>query len=109
MAEAPRSFGEFWPHYLREHRDPRTRGIHYLGTTLGVLLLLGFLAGGDWRLLLAAPIAGYAFAWFAHAVIERNWPATFTHPLWSFYADVYILWCWATGRLAGELDRARPA
>jgi hypothetical protein len=105
MEDAPRSFTEFWPYYLSEHRHPRTRAVHYVGTTLGVLLLLCFLATGDWRMLVAAPIAGYGFAWFAHAFIERNRPATFTHPLWSFYGDFYMLWCWATGRLAAELQR----
>ena len=109
MAEEFRSFAAFWPHYLREHRDPRTRGLHYLGTSLGVLLLAGFLATGDWRLLIGAPIAGYAFAWFAHAFIEHNRPATFTHPLWSLIGDFRMLWCWATGRLRTELARSRSA
>lgn len=107
MAGDFRSFAEFWPFYLHEHRRPLTRMLHYVGTGLGVLLLLGFLATGDWRLLLGAPIAGYAFAWLAHAYIERNRPATFTHPLWSFRGDFYMLYCWATGRLGAELDRAR--
>lgn len=109
MAEACRSFAEFWPYYLHEHSRPLTRALHYFGTTLGVLLLVGFLATGDWRLLLAAPVAGYAFAWFAHAYVERNRPATFTHPLWSFRGDFHMLYYWATGRLGAEIDRARPA
>jgi len=109
MAEEFQSFAAFWPHYLREHRDPRTRLLHYIGTALGVLLLLGFLVTGSGWVLIGAPIAGYAFAWFAHAFIERNRPATFTHPLWSFYGDFYMLWCWTTGRLAAELARALPA
>lgn len=109
MAEGFRSFAEFWPHYLHEHTRPPTRALHYIGTSLGLLLLAGFVATGDWRLLMAAPVAGYAFAWFAHAFIERNRPATFTHPLWSFYGDFRMLWCWMTGRLSAELHRARLA
>ncbi len=109
MAEEFSSFAEFWPYYLGEHSRKATRGLHYLGTSLGVLLLLAFLVSGDWRLLLAAPIAGYAFAWLAHAAIERNRPATFRHPLWSLMGDFYMLYCWATGRLGAEIERAKPA
>ncbi|HZB90945.1 MAG TPA: DUF962 domain-containing protein [Stellaceae bacterium] len=108
---APRfsSFAEFWPYYLSEHRRKGTRALHYLGTSLGVLLLLGALAGSDWRLLVAAPIAGYGFAWLAHAAIEHNRPATFTYPLWSLRGDFVMLYYWATGRLGGELERAKLA
>jgi hypothetical protein len=109
MAKTFQSFAAFWPYYLREHADARTRGFHYVGTTLGMALLLAFLATLDWRLLIAAPIAGYAFAWIAHAFIERNRPATFTHPLWSLMGDYRMLWCWATGRLPAELARAGVA
>lgn len=63
----------------------------------GVVLLLGFVATGDWRLLAGAPVAGYAFAWFAHAYVERNRPATFAHALGSFRGDFYMLYCWPTG------------
>jgi hypothetical protein len=109
MAEDFHSFAEFWPYYLREHGAPGTRALHYVGTSLGVLLLLAFLADGDWRLLVAAPIAGYGFAWLAHATIEHNRPATFKYPLWSLTGDFYMLYCWATGRLGAELERAKPA
>jgi hypothetical protein len=109
MADRLSSFAEFWPHYLRAHSDPRTRAAHYLGTSAGVLLFLAFLATGAWPLLAAVPVAGYGFAWFAHGVFERNRPATFGHPLWSFAGDFYVLYCWATGRLAAELERAMPA
>jgi hypothetical protein len=106
MSDDLASFGEFWPHYLRAHPDPRTRATHYAGTSLGVLLFLCFLAGGGWWALVAAPIAGYAPAWIAHAVFARNRPATFDHPLWSLMADFRMLYLAATGRLRPELTRA---
>jgi hypothetical protein len=100
------SFRDFWPHYLREHSRPATRRLHYAGTGLVLLLLAAALAAGDWRLAALVPLAGYGFAWFSHAAVERNRPATFTYPLWSLTADFKMAWLWATGRLAPELARA---
>ena len=100
------SFADFWPHYLREHAKPRTRALHYAGTTLVVLIAAAALFTGRYWLLLAMPIAGYGFAWASHAAIEHNRPATFTHPLWSLASDFRMWWLWLTGRLEAELRRA---
>jgi hypothetical protein len=101
-----RSFRDFWPHYLREHSRPATRWLHYAGTGLVLAFAAAALASGDWRLLVAVPLAGYGFAWLSHAVVERNRPATFTYPLWSLAADFRMAWLWATGRLDSELAEA---
>lgn len=100
------SFGAFWPFYLREHAKPRTRAFHYAGTSLVVLIAIAAVATGNWWLLIAMPIAGYAFAWASHALIERNRPATFTYPLWSLRADFKMWWLWLTGRIGSELSAA---
>ena len=101
-----KSFGAFWPHYLREHSRPTTRRLHYAGTGLVLALAGAALASGDWRLFAAVPLAGYGFAWFSHAAVERNRPATFTYPLWSLAADFRMAWLWTTGRLDSELADA---
>ena len=103
------SFSDFWPHYLREHSRPATRRLHYAGTALVLVLAAAVVATGDWRLLVALPVAGYGFAWFSHMVVERNRPATFTYPLWSLAADFRMAWLWATGRLDRELAEAGVA
>ncbi len=105
MARLAASYREFWPIYLREHSRPATRGLHYLGTGLGLALLAAGLVTADWRLLPAALVAGYAFAWIGHAAIERNRPATFSHPLWSFVSDFRMFGLWASGRMGRELAR----
>lgn len=106
MARVYRSFAEFWPFYLREHSKPRTRALHYIGTSLVVAIACSALLSGRWILLLAIPVAGYGFAWFAHFRVERNRPATFTYPLWSLAADFRMWWLWLTGQLGPELERA---
>ena len=106
MSEKPLTFTEFWAIYLAAHKDKRTRAIHYVGTVTACLMVLCFLASGDYWVLLAAPVVGYAPAWFGHAVFERNRPATFSHPWWSLRGDFRMLYCAATGRLGSELTRA---
>ena len=69
-------------------------------------LLLLALATRTWWALILVPVSGYFFAWISHAFIERNKPATFTHPLWSLISDYRMLWARITGSLDDELARA---
>lgn len=106
MVERFSTYREFWPHYLREHAKPSTRLLHYGGTLAGVAALATGLIAGPWWLVPAAVIAGYGPAWLAHGLIERNRPATFQYPVWSFVSDFRMLGLWLTGRLGAELKRA---
>ena len=101
----PSNFFEFWTFYLSQHLNPVSRVLHYAGTMTGVGLLLLFLISGEWFKVPLAILPGYAFAWIGHFVFERNRPATFKYPLWSFRADFVMLWCFLTGKLSGELNR----
>ena len=48
---------------------------------------------------LAGLVAGYVFAWVGHFFFEKNRPATFTYPLYSFMGD-WVMWRdIVTGRL----------
>ena len=106
MAERIATYAEFWPYYLREHAHPRTRAIHAFGTAVALLLLAMALLAASWWLFLLAVVAGYAFAWASHMLIEHNRPATFTYPTWSLVSDFRMAWLMATGRLGPELEKA---
>jgi len=106
MAERSPTYAQFWPRYLREHGRPATRAVHYTGTALALLLLAAAAWSGDLRLLGGAVVAGYLFAWIAHAFVERNRPTTFTHPWWSLASDFRMFGLWITGRLGRHLRAA---
>lgn len=85
------SFGEFYPYYLGEHRDRTSRRLHFVGTVLFIGLIVYACATGRWLLLLAAPVVGYGLAWTGHFFFEKNKPATFSHPIYSFMGDLMML------------------
>jgi hypothetical protein len=97
------TYREFWRRYLAAHSDPRTRGLHYLGTSLAVTAIATAAVERDWRWLAAAPVAGYTLAWLAHLKFEHNRPETFGHPVWSLISDFRMFGMFLTGRLGEEL------
>ena len=100
-----RSFEDFWPYYVRQHSKPRTRTLHATGSILAVILFGAAFAVNLW-LLVAVPVVGYAFAWYAHIFVERNKPATFGHPLYSLAADYRMLFLMMAGKMDAEVARA---
>jgi hypothetical protein len=96
-------YADFWPRYLNAHADRRTRALHYIGTLGAAAFVVLGVIGGDWRWLVAAPLAGYGPAWLGHAVFEHNRPETFSHPLWSLVSDLRMLLLFLTGRLGDKL------
>lgn len=96
---------DFWPHYLRQHADARTRAIHAAGTVAGLTLFVWGLLAGPLCLALAGVVLGYGAAWVSHLFIEGNRPATFGHPFWSLGRDLRMAWLLLTGRLDAELRR----
>ena len=94
-----RTYAEFWPFYLGEHSKPQTRGFHYVGSIASVVLLIWAVATQSWWWLLLVPVAGYAFAWFAHFFIEKNKPATFRYPFYSFASDWVMYKDMLTGKI----------
>ncbi|GAA5983069.1 hypothetical protein JCM5350_006802 [Sporobolomyces pararoseus] len=105
-----RSFRDFYPYYLGEHHH----ATNLVGTTiaLGTFLrasvaalpllfpderrlnplrfgLEGWKSIG--KLVLGGFLQGYVWAWVGHFFFEKNKPATFKHPFYSFIGDL-TLW-----------------
>lgn len=99
MAESFRSFGEFYPYYLSEHRDRTCRRLHFTGTALVIAVLAYSLASGRPGLLWLLPVVGYGFAWVGHFFFEKNRPATFRHPWYSLLGDFVMFRDILTGRV----------
>ena len=102
-----RTFAEFWPFYCREHRNPLTRSLHFVGSILGpVAAVTLFVRTGSGHAFWLWPACGYGFAWFAHFFVEKNRPATFTHPFYSLASDYVMVWKMLSGRMDEEVSDA---
>lgn len=105
MGEAKeyKSFAEFYPYYLSEHSNKTCRVLHYIGTSIGLFLFIYFLATKRFAYLPIAFVPGYGFAWIGHFVFEKNRPATFKYPFYSFLGDWVMLKDFLTGNLKNLL------
>lgn len=94
-----KSFAEFYPFYLSEHANDTSRRLHYIGSLLVLAILLWAVLTQNWLMLFVLPIAGYGFAWVGHFFFEKNRPATFKYPFYSFMGDWVMLRDALTGRI----------
>lgn len=81
------SFAEFYPLYLAEHSDRICRRMHFIGSSLALLCLIRLCWTGHGAYFLYALVCGYGCAWIGHFVFEKNKPASFQRPLYSFMGD----------------------
>ena len=85
------SFKEFYPFYLSEHSKKSTKILHMIGSILVIYILIYSIKNQDLSKLYFLPITGYGFAWIGHFFFEKNKPATFKYPLYSFIGDWAML------------------
>jgi hypothetical protein len=81
------SLQSFYPYYLSEHQNLTCRRLHFVGSSLVLGCIAALFFTGQWFWLPTAFLCGYGFAWVGHFVFEKNKPATFRHPLYSFVSD----------------------
>jgi len=98
-AKSFRTFSDFYPFYISEHANRTSRRLHFTGTSIAVVLLITALLTHWWWLVAVALIQGYGFAWVGHFFFERNRPATFKYPWFSFIGDWRLWWEMLTGKL----------
>jgi len=93
------SFAEFYPFYLTEHANVTCRRLHFAGSTISLLCLAALVVTLNPWWLLAGLVAGYGFAWVGHFGFEKNKPASFKRPLYSFMGDWTMYWDIWAGRV----------
>jgi hypothetical protein len=86
-AKSFKTFAEFYPFYLSEHRNRTCQPLHFLGSTLALVCLAMLIATGWPQYLFYGLLCGYGFAWVGHFAFEKNKPASFKRPLYSFLGD----------------------
>ena len=91
MSDRFKSFADFYPFYLDEHSNRTCRRLHFVGTSLALAMIIASALLSNAWFLLGALLVGYAFAWVGHFFYEKNRPATFKYPLYSFVGD-WVMW-----------------
>jgi len=98
-------YRDFWVAYLDAHRNPATRGMHYLATLTGIagtvlaiwMEFLWFMAGGIGL--------GVVMAVGSHHLIEHNRPLIRVNPFYGAISDLRMCCLALSGRLNAEYAR----
>lgn len=101
------NYSEFWFFYLQEHANPTNRVLHFIGTTFVFIFLIAALVTQNYTLIWLCPVAGYAFAWVGHFMIEHNRPASFKQPLFSLLSDFKMYFYFIFGKLNAEIEKSK--
>jgi hypothetical protein len=93
------SFDQFYPYYLTQHADRSCRRAHFIGSSGALACLATAILSGNGWWVAAALVCGYGGAWVGHFFFEKNRPASFDQPLYSFRGDWIMYWQMLTGKL----------
>ncbi len=85
--QSAQSFSEFYPLYLAEHSNRMCRRLHFVGSTAALGFLIMVVMTRQPIYLVYGLLAGYGCAWIGHFFFEKNKPASFKRPLYSFMGD----------------------
>lgn len=82
-----KNYQQFYQFYLSEHHNLNCRRLHFLGSSIGIYMVAKAVKHRQKRYLAYGVLAGYACAWVGHFGFEKNKPASFKQPLYSFVSD----------------------
>ena len=85
------SFKDFYPYYLSEHKLKINKILHAIGSLTGLFFLFYVLYIEEYKLIPVSFLFGYSFVWVGHFFFEKNKPATFKYPIYSFIGDWVML------------------
>ena len=100
------NYHEFYRFYLTEHRNIMSRRLHVVGSSVGLYFFSKAIRQRKAQYFVYGLLSGYACAWIGHFIFEKNKPASFKQPLYSFISD----WRMFADVLRGHLslqDRAK--
>ncbi|ELW80792.1 MULTISPECIES: DUF962 domain-containing protein [Acinetobacter] len=86
-----KNYSEFYRFYLTEHRNIMSRRLHAAGSSIGIYFFTQAIRQRKVKYVLYGLVSGYACAWVGHFVFEKNKPASFKQPLYSFISDWRML------------------
>ena len=82
-----KNYSEFYRFYLTEHRSMMSRRLHAAGSSVGIYFFSKAIRQRKVKYVAYGLLSGYACAWVGHFVFEKNKPASFKQPLYSFISD----------------------
>lgn len=95
-----KNYAEFYPYYLSEHRNINSRRLHVLGSGLALYYVRKAIKQAKPKYLVYGVVSAYSCAWIGHFVFEKNKPASFKQPIYSFISDWRMLSDIVRGRLS---------
>lgn len=95
-----KNYQDFYRFYLTEHHDLNCRRLHFVGSSLGLIAIATAVRKRQKRYLAYGLLAGYACAWIGHFGFEKNKPASFKQPLYSFISDWRMYYHIVTGQIS---------
>ncbi|HXC04626.1 MAG TPA: DUF962 domain-containing protein [Bacteroidia bacterium] len=95
-----RSYAEFYPFYLSQHSHPMSRKLHFFGLLLALIwLILVPVMDLPLYYMFGSLILGYGSGFLGHFGFEKNKPATFRNPLYSFAGDFNMMFDILRGKI----------